>query len=398
MKTAYLPSLAKTLLIAIAFSAQSIPLPAQAFSESLDSWEQVQNRAATALQFSEYGTAERLFKEAVSKARAFGPGDLRLAKSEGDLGRLLTIRGRFSEAEPVLEEALRVKEVAIGNDGGALIPAMGTLVRFYLTGGTASKADPLADKMLTFIEGTLTSARGPKLTLKKGAPLQGWAGTASTTVRDPLIEWAISCDDIGNLFLARGNFEMAEKLYKAALDVKSTVLGKEHLSLANSYDSLGGLCLARNQFEDAESYFKDALSMTERIQPPEHPQVYARLDKLAKCLIKQGKYPQAEELYLRASNVYKATPPKNGNESRALFALGSLYVEEKNYTAAAPILEQALQLSEQYNGSDSIALVPYLEKYAYGLYYLGRKTEVDELRARANEITSAETQPSQENQ
>ncbi len=380
------------LLAVISLSGPAISAPAIALAETPAAWSQLQTRGSAAFYLCQYGVAERLLKEAVAKARGFGPGDLRLAKSEDELGRLLTIRGRFSEAEPLLEESLRVKEVAVGNENGELIPAMGTLVRFYLTGGTASKADPLTDKMLAFIDGTIRRAKGPALVLKKGAPLQGWAGTASTAVRDPLIEWAISCDDIANLYLAHTNYDMAEKLYKTALEVKTTVLGKEHLSLANSYDSLGSLCLARKEYVDAESYFKDSLDMTQRIQPPEHPQVYARLDKLAKCFIKEGKYSEAEELYQRANTAFKSAPPKDGNAARALLQLGSLYCEEKNYAAAEPLLLQALQLSEDYHGADSISLVPYLEKYAYDLYYLGRKEEVDELRARANEITSADTE------
>lgn len=376
----------------LAISWAAVISPALAVPDSLTDWEQVQSQAAKAFDLSEYGKAERLLLQAVVKARTFGPGDMCLAKSAGELGRLLTIRGRFDEAQPYLEEALRAKKMAIGNENGQLIPAMGSLVRFYLNYGTASKADPLTEDVLAFVDGTLKTAStqaASKVTLQKGQPLQGWAGQAAAPMRDPLIEWAITCDELGNLYLARGNFDLAERLFKAALDVKSTVLGKQHLSLANSYDSLGSLCLAKNQNEEAESYFKDALEMTERIQPPEHPQVYARLDKLAKCLIKQGKYQDAESLYLRAQDFWKTTPSKCGTEARASFALGCLYVEEKNYPAAAPLLQKAVELAEQFHGPASVELVPYLQKYAYDLYYLGRMAEVDEVRARASSLSSA---------
>jgi tetratricopeptide (TPR) repeat protein len=387
---AVLNGLTLALLAVMPLSEPAISAPSLAIAENPDSWEQLQNRGSTAFYLCQYGVAERLLKAAVTKARALGPGDLRLSKSEDELGRLLSIRGRFSEAEPFFEESLRVKEVAVGNENGQLIPAMGTLVRFYLTGGTVSKADPLADRMLAFVNGTLASARGPSLKLKPGAPLQGWAGQASTAVRDPLIEWAISCDDIANLYKTNSNFDMAEKLYKAALEVKTTVLGKEHLSLANSYDSLGSLCLARKEYVDAESYFRDSLEMTQRIQPPEHPTVYARLDKLAKCLILEGKLAEAQQLYERANTAFKTTPPKDGNAARALFSLGNLYLEQKNYEAAEPVLEQALEMSENYHGADSIAVVPYLDRLAYDLYYLGRKQEYDDLHARVTQITAAD--------
>jgi len=352
-------------------------------------WEQLQNRGVKAFEASEYGKAERLLTAAVQRARTFPLGDLRLAKSAGELGRLLTVRGRFAEAQPYLEQELNIKEFTIGNDDGQLIPAMASLVRFYLEYGTAGKADPLSNKILAYVNGTLDEARNQakgKVKFQPGMPLQGWAGEAAAVARDPLIEWAIACDEIGNIYSSHESFDMAEKLFKAALDVKSTVLGKQHLSLANSYDSLGSLCLDRKQYEDAESYYKDALEITERIQPPENPQVYSRLDKLGKCLILEGKFPQAEELYQRAQGLWKASPSNCGNEARAMYALGSLYAQEKKFDLAAPLLEQALQLSDQYLGPDSVGLVPYLQRYAYVLYYLGRKPEMEVLKARAQTI------------
>ncbi|HEY9679691.1 MAG TPA: tetratricopeptide repeat protein [Drouetiella sp.] len=384
-----LKSATTALLALMLLAGPALSNPTVAIAETPDSWDSLQTRGSQALYLAQYGVAERLLKAAVLKARAFGPGDLRLSKSEDELGKLLTIRGRFSEAEPLLEESLRVKEVAVGNADGQLIPTMGTLVRFYLTGGTKAKAEPLADKMLSFINGTLEAAR-PSFKMKPGQPLQGWAGVAATKVRDPLIEWAISCDDIADVFLAQKDYDEAEKLYKAALEVKTTVLGKDHLSLANSYDRLGNLCFQRKEYADAESYLRDSYEMTAKIQPPEHPQVYGRLDKLAKCYIAEGKLPEAQQLYEKAKATFQITPPKDGNAARTLFSLGNLYLEQKNYEAAEPVLEQALDMSEAYHGADSISLVPYMDRLAYDLYYLGRKKEYDDLHARMAEISAVD--------
>ena len=407
-------------------------------SASGDSWDQLESKGEKAAYNCEYGDAERFLKEAVEKARNFPAGDLRLAKSSGELGRLLAIRGRFSEAEPLLEEELAVKTVASGAEDEHLIPAMSSMVRFYLLHGTAAKANPLAEKILSFVEGKLNEARTQakgKVTLQAGQPLQAWAGEASAVMRDPLIEWAIACDEIGNIYASKSssadnagsatkdnalnsgasnasssgssngsnsaqtnakdanaeNLSLAERLFTAALNVKSTVLGAHHLSLANSYDSLGVLALTRKDYEEAEANLKDALDITERIQPPENYQVYARLDKLGKCLLQENKLAEAEALYLRAQDFWKAAPSKNGNEARAAFALANIYAQEKKYAEAAPLFEKALQLAEQNSGPDSVALVPYLDRYAYVLYYLGMREQTDELRARAQAITEGNT-------
>ncbi len=400
-------------------------------SASCDSWDQLESKGEKAAYNCEYGDAERFLKEAVETARNFPAGDLRLAKSSGELGRLLAIRGRFSEAEPLLEEELAVKTVASGAEDEHLIPAMSSMVRFYLLHGTAAKANPLTEKILSFVEGKLNEARTQaqgKVTLQAGQPLQAWAGEASAVMRDPLIEWAIACDEIGNIYASKissadnavsatkdnaltsgsssgqtnakdanfkdtnaENLSLAERLFTAALNVKSTVLGAHHLSLANSYDSLGVLALTRKDYEEAEANLKDALDITERIQPPENYQVYARLDKLGKCLLQENKLAEAEALYLRAQDFWKAAPSKNGNEARAAFALANIYAQEKKYAEAAPLFEKALQLAEQNSGPDSVALVPFLDRYAYVLYYLGMREQTDELRARAQAITTGNT-------
>lgn len=366
-----------------------------ALASSDASWNELQHSATNALDANKYWLAEPLLKKSVTEAEKFGFGDLRLATSLSELGRLYTIRGRFSEAEPFLERELAVREMAIGKDDGKLIPSMGSLVRFYLTYGTLSKAQPLTDEILDFVEGKMKEPIVQKSEFRPvkmvGAPIEGWCGTAAPVMRTPIMEWAVTCDAIGNAYRERGNFDVAERLFKAALDIKATILGEGHLSLANSYDNLGGLCLAKNDMKEAESYFRDSLATTEKTLPPESAEVYSRLDKLAKCLIKSGKYEQAEALYLKALTFWKGGPSKYGNDCRAYFALGSLYAEEKKYSQAEPMLKHALHLAERFNGPYQIGLVPYLQRYAYVLYYLNRRDEAAHLRARADAIIGPQT-------
>lgn len=357
-------------------------------------WAKLQKAGVEAIDSGRYGEAERTLKKAVIKGVVFGEGDLRYAKSLDELGRLYTIRGRFGETEPLLEEALRAKEMTLDRETGEIVPALGSMVGFYLDHGTQAKAQPLAVKLLEFVEGKLddyrTATQGP-VTLKKGQPLTGWAGKAAPTMLNPVIEWAITCDAIGNSFKARGNYEMADRLFKAALDVKETVLGKEHLSLANSFDSLGGICLEKNDDGEAESFFRYALEHTERIVPDQHSQVFSRMDKLAKCLIKEKKYEEAEAIYIKALDLWKK-PSRNGSEARVNFALGNLYILEKKYEEAVPVLQTALKQAEEYYGPNSISLLPYLQRNADLAYYRGQNEQRIEMKSRADTISGITTQ------
>lgn len=356
---------------------------------TLKTWEQIQKHGAEAFRVCEYGKAERLLKDAVALERKLDDPDIRFAASPGELGRLLTVRGRFKEAEPYLEEEVYLKEVALGTGSGDLIQPMGELITFYLKHGTRSKANPMTERVIDYVQGKFreqASMPQGKIKLTKGMPLKAWAGSAAPVMRDPLLEWAITCDALGDLHRYAQNYELADRLYKVALDVKGTILGKKHLSLANSYDNLGVLCLDKGEQNDAESYFKDALSITERILEPGDPQIFNRMDKLARCLIKGGKYSEAEAIYIKARDIWGGGSSKSAYAQRAHFALGCLYSDRKQYSAAANELHRALRLAEEINGSYSIQLVPYLRKYAYVLYYLGRRGEQEQLKARAHNI------------
>jgi tetratricopeptide (TPR) repeat protein len=370
--------------------ALSTASSALASSQSDKKWHDTQKAGSEALDANQFWIAEPLLKQALEQADSeFDETDLRLSKSLGEIGRLHTIRGRFAEAEPYLEKELMVKQRALGLNNADTIPAMGSLIKFYLQYGNKGKAEPLTERMLDFLDGKMQEPleEPTKVKAEKGQPLQAWAGSAAPVMRNPVLEWAITCDSVGSLYRDRGNLAMADRLFKAALDLKATVYGKDHLSLANSYDNLGTICAAKNEDTDAESYFRDSLATAEKTLPLESHEVFSRLDKLAQCLAKAGKYREAEELYVRAQSFWKHAPSRSGDEARALFALGCLYVDQKRYSEAAAPLAQALHLAERFNGPSSIALVPYLQKYAYTLYHLGRKPEVDQLVARASTIS-----------
>ncbi|HMP50904.1 MAG TPA: tetratricopeptide repeat protein [Candidatus Melainabacteria bacterium] len=375
----------------------SVPVPAPAAQapvlsekqrqELFKDWKKIQDKALKALDLCEYGKAERTLVKAVELARKLGTDDVQIAKSSGELGRLLTIRGRFSEAEPYLEEELSIKDVALADSDGKIIQDMGELVKFYLNYGTESKAVPLTDDILDFVEGKIREQRNQSsksVKLTAGQPLTAWAGMAAPAQRDPLLEWSITCDALGDMYRIRKNYDIADRLFKAALDVKATVLGKKHLSLANSYDNLATICMEKDDFKEAESYYRDALRITERILEPGDPQIFSRITKLARCLMKENKWDEAEKLYQRANQMFADSD--SIYKQHALFALGCLYSDRKRYSSAAPVLARALHLAEKNHGVCSENLGPYLRKYAYVLYYLGQRGQTDSLRARANSV------------
>jgi tetratricopeptide (TPR) repeat protein len=107
---------------------------------------------------------------------------------------------------------------------------------------------------------------------------------------------------------------------------------------------------------------------------------------LARCYIKEHKYKEAEDIYHKALNSLPRDAETSGTRQRFLLALGCLYDDERNFSAAAPVLQEALGLAIHNCGPESSDLAPYLRKLGYTLYYLGRKGEMEQYKARASYI------------
>jgi tetratricopeptide (TPR) repeat protein len=376
--------------------SSNVPAFPSAYFDLEGKWIKIFNDGVTALDSNLYGKAEPLLKEAISLAERFGAGDPRYPKSLGELGRLYTIRRRYAEAEPLLEQQLHFTEFQLGKSSGKTIPALGQMIKFYMMYGTARKADPLAEELLGFIDGKLredAELNAEHSRQGTGRLLTGWAGTAPPATHIPRMDWAVTCDRLGDLYRYRKNFEMAERFYKAGLDIKVTIMGKEHMSMAVSYDNLGMLALDKEEYKDAEDYFRESLETTQKIMGNGDPDTYARLDRLAKALIKEKKFDEAERTYQQALDLWKNEPNSAGATARCLYQLGSMQCDIGRYGAAAGLLSRSLNLSIKANGSLSYYNVPYMRKLAYALYYCGRRGESEGLKARANWLAEGMDEP-----
>ena len=285
------------------FTFTALTGPTFALSPADKNWEDLERRGIAALDANQYGVAEPLLRKALVQSKDFRPSDMRLAKSIAELGRLYTIRGQFSKAALYLEAELRVKEQLLRNRQYECIPTMASLIQFYFNYGMQNKSVPLTEKMLSTIE------------------------NRSKNKQAPMIEWAIVCDAVGDRYYSTDNFALADKLFKTALNIKTTLLSSNHLSLANSYERMGNLSLKKNNPAQAEQYFSDALRITEKILPPGSDEVHTRLDKLTKCRILQKKYEQAEiDLIKSAQNQTSekkaaAAPSQKADEAAIPFVV-----------------------------------------------------------------------------
>ncbi len=114
------------------------------------------------------------------------------------------------------------------------------------------------------------------------------------------------------------------------------------------------------------------------------------LNKLAMVYLADGKAIQAELFFMRAVDVserlYGTEDPKL---APSLIGLGKLYVWQKNYRAAEPLLKRALKLSQNKSAIADARLIDALrDLLAVALDGLGKEEEATALRHQAPVMTA----------
>lgn len=112
-------------------------------------------------------------------------------------------------------------------------------------------------------------------------------------------------DRLGWVSLKQGKFEQADSLYRKALQVRTELLGPEHIDLASSYMHLGHLDVVQGNHREAIAHLEAALPIVEKAYGPKHAQVGNILEQLAVCFYESKDYGRAEPLFWQAFIVMK---------------------------------------------------------------------------------------------
>jgi tetratricopeptide (TPR) repeat protein len=151
-------------------------------------------------QMGDYAKAEPLFQEALRiRRRVLGAEHPRTAASLSNLAELYQVVGDYVKAEPLLEEALRIRQKALGAEHPDTASSLNNLGLLYKTEGDYGKAEPLLQEALRIRQKVL------------GA-------------EDP--DTAESFNGLAELYQALGDYAKAEPLLQEALRIRQNVLGQ----------------------------------------------------------------------------------------------------------------------------------------------------------------------------
>lgn len=256
--------------------------------------------------------------------RSVGPQTLAVADSLTKLADLYCRNNSLDEMEPILIEALRIRETVNGSDHISVSTDLKNLGRFYIATGKFDTAEPLIKRALEIREATYgpnhsyvadvaelyaTLLRKTERTeeadrlealiqevrenfgsdwehyqkaARKATENQNffqaqamWLAAldeaADFEFGDPRLMTTLEC--LAEIYWRRRKYEKAEPLCKRLLEIAKTFNGPDHRDVALAANNLALVCDRQGKHVEAAMLFQEALMISEAILGPNHPDI-----------------------------------------------------------------------------------------------------------------------------
>jgi tetratricopeptide (TPR) repeat protein len=247
------------------------------------------------------------------------------ARLLGQVSYYLDDRARFSDAEPLLQRALTIRERVQGPQHPDAATSLNDLALLYINQGKYAQAELLSQRALAIWERAL----GPD---------------------HP--DLATGLNNVAALYKHQGKYAQAEPLCQRALAIDEKALGPNHPDVARDLNNLAALYDDQGKYAKAELLYQRVLAIFEKGLGLDHPDVATTLNNLALPYHEQGKYAPAEPLYQRALPINeKALDPEHPNLATALENYAGLLRETKRGPAARELeaLAKAIRAAHARN-------------------------------------------------
>lgn len=180
--------------------------------------------------------------------------------------------GKFDEALPLAERALKIRAGALPQDYPLVASALINLAEIRLAKKDYEKAEPLFQKVLKMYE-----------------KLFGVDDNRNSRILDRL----------GIVFAGEGKYDKAETVLQRSLAIREKIFGLEHASILQSLIYLADLYEIRGEYVKAEPFFFRVLTIKEKNLSTPRSEVFDALDRYTCVLRKLNKRNEAEALEKR---------------------------------------------------------------------------------------------------
>ncbi len=266
---------------------------------------------------------------------ALGPNHLDTAASLHNLGVLHLDLARFEEADELMTTALEIRQAQLGSQHETVAESLGDLAELQFRLGNLDSAEQLVRSSLA---------------------------TRRALLEDDNLLIASSLHSLGNVLESKGDHQGALTLLTEVLEIRQRLQGPEAADLGAAFLDLGSVYRSLGQLDRAEASIEQSLVVQTKALGKEHPYVGYSLHALGSILSERGDFQRAATLMRQAIGVLdKVLEPDHPDLSMMTFSLGKMYFRAGELDQATVLLEQALGLQESGLGVDhpSIAFTVY---------------------------------------
>jgi tetratricopeptide (TPR) repeat protein len=211
-----------------------------------------------------------------------------VALTINNLASVYRALGRYADAEPLFDRALRINQSVYGSRHPETATVLANLAELYKDQGRYAEAESLIQRALAIRKRTLgLEHRDTAGTLNNLACLYNTLGRyaeaetlhlQALAIREKVLGSGhpLVAESVGNLALVyqeQARYRDAEPLHKRALAIREKALGLEHPATLVSLNNLGAFCSDRGRYEEAEATQKRVLEIRERTLSPDHPDI-----------------------------------------------------------------------------------------------------------------------------
>jgi eukaryotic-like serine/threonine-protein kinase len=270
------------------------------------------------------------------------------------IGQLHENIGLYDRAQPLLEEALKLRRQALGNESPDVATSLNQLGKVARLRGDYARSELLFREALSMRRRLLgDGSKAVAETLHNLGVLlvdrRNFGGAESSLKEalamrrklfgDESAEVAETLHSLGRLMWGTGKPHEAELLYRQALDLRRKVYGADHPSVAHSLNNLAITLQEQGDLRGAETLIREALDIRRKLLGEEHPEVAVSLASLASVLTDLNEYDEAEKMERRAIDTYlKTLQPDDVRIFRSRSHLGAHLVKLKRYREAEEYL------------------------------------------------------------
>jgi tetratricopeptide (TPR) repeat protein/Mrp family chromosome partitioning ATPase len=191
-------------------------------------------------------------------------------------------------------------------------------------------------------------------------------------------------NQLGLYLSAKALFVEAESLYRRALAIDESRLGRDHDDIAVGLNNLGVVLQRTNRLVEAEALLRRAVTIAEKTSGTDSTNVAGRLSNLAHLLQETNRHAEAESLVRRALEIdEKSLGPEDPHIAVRLCNLAQLLHDTNRLVEAEPLMRRALAIDEKVFGPDHPNVATDLSNLSLLLLDTNRLAEAEPLIRRA---------------